>query len=159
MDDIMTLSQQLGQQLSARSASVCTAESCTGGAIAEAITRIPGSSGWFASGYIPYSNQQKIAQLGVPTSLFLRESAVSAAVVEAMVRGACARSQAAFGVAVSGIAGPGGGTLEKPVGTVWLAWQAFENTQSQCFYFSGDRLAVRTQTVAAALRILLKVSA
>src|SRR3546814_14924678 len=96
--------------------------SCTGGGIAEAITRIPGSSAWFEAGYVTYSNRQKTQQLGVPAELFATVGAVSREVVEAMVRGAQQKSLARFAVAVSGVAGPDGGTPNKPVGTVWLAW-------------------------------------
>lgn len=109
MDSITQLAEQLGAQLKALGAQVCTAESCTGGGIAEAITRIAGSSAWFEAGYVTYSNAQKTAQLGVPAELFPRVGAVSREVVEAMVGGAGRHSGARFAVAVSGIAGPDGG--------------------------------------------------
>lgn len=159
MDAITELAARLGEQLLARRAQVCTAESCTGGGIAEAITRIAGSSAWFEAGYVTYSNAQKTAQLGVPAELFEEVGAVSSEVVEAMVRGACARSGASYGVAVSGIAGPDGGTLQKPVGTVWLAWSANGQLGSCCQQFAGDRAQVRQQTVQAALLQLLRLSA
>lgn len=159
MDAITELAARLGEQLLARRAQVCTAESCTGGGIAEAITRIAGSSAWFEAGYVTYSNAQKTAQLGVPAELFGEVGAVSREVVEAMVRGACARSGASYGVAVSGIAGPDGGTLQKPVGTVWLAWSANGQLGSGCQQFAGDRAQVRQQTVQAALLQLLRLSA
>ena len=122
MDSLTALATRLGQGLQAAHAQVSTAESCTGGGIAEAITRIAGSSAWFEAGYITYSNAQKTTQLGVPAELFEHVGAVSQEVVEAMVRGAQQRSGARFAVAVSGVAGPDGGSPGKPVGTVWLAW-------------------------------------
>ncbi|MBH3438627.1 CinA family protein [Pseudomonas luteola] len=152
------LSAELGKRLSALKAQVVTAESCTGGGIAEAITRVAGSSAWFEAGFVTYSNAQKTAQLDVPDHLFMEVGAVSQAVVEAMVRGAQARSGARFAVAVSGIAGPGGGSLEKPVGTVWLAWGNGSDIYSEKHLFSGDRAAVRAQTVVAALEGLLRIS-
>lgn len=158
MDGLTELAANLGRNLLAVQAQVCTAESCTGGGIAEAITRIAGSSGWFEAGYITYSNAQKSAQLNVPLSLFAQVGAVSREVVEAMVRGACQQSGARFGVAVSGIAGPDGGSAEKPVGTVWLAWADGEQLFSQRCQFAGDRAAVRRQTVQVALRGLINLS-
>ncbi|MBP8184997.1 MAG: CinA family protein, partial [Pseudomonas sp.] len=147
MDQLTQLASRLGQQLQAINAQVSTAESCTGGGISEAITRIAGSSAWFEAGFITYSNQQKSRQLGVPVALFTQHGAVSAEVVSAMVRGAQAASGARFAVAVSGVAGPGGGSLEKPVGTVWLAWGDGAQVHCQCRLFAGDRQAVREQTV------------
>lgn len=159
MDQISHLAAQLGAQLQACSAQVSTAESCTGGGIAEAITRVAGSSAWFEAGYVTYSNQQKTAQLGVPADLFERVGAVSQEVVEAMVRGARQHSGARFAVAVSGVAGPAGGSPGKPVGTVWLAWGDGEQCYSQCYQFGGDRLAVRKQSVIMALSGLLRLAA
>lgn len=159
MDALTELAASLGHQLLARQAQVCSAESCTGGGIAEAITRIAGSSAWFEAGYVTYSNAQKTAQLGVPVELFEQVGAVSREVVEAMVQAACQHSAAQFGVAVSGIAGPDGGTPEKPVGTVWLAWSAYGQLSSRCCHFSGDRAGVRRQTVQTALEQLLRLSA
>jgi nicotinamide-nucleotide amidase len=151
MDTLTTLAQRLGDALLAQQAQVATAESCTGGGIAEAITRIPGSSAWLEAGYVTYSNTQKTAQLGVPAELFASVGAVSREVVEAMARGAQQRSGARFTVAVSGIAGPDGGTPDKPVGTVWLAWADGGQLYAQRFQFAGDRAAVRRQSVEAAL--------
>lgn len=110
MDPITVLSARLGEHLRRFNAQVSTAESCTGGGIAEAITRIPGSSAWFEAGYVTYSNSQKSRQLAVPEGLFAQVGAVSQEVVEAMVRGAQAASGARFAVAVSGVAGPDGGS-------------------------------------------------
>lgn len=159
MDSLTTLAARLGQSLQALQAQVSTAESCTGGGIAEAITRIAGSSAWFEAGYITYSNAQKTAQLGVPVELFDRVGAVSQEVVEAMVRGAQQHSGARFAVAVSGVAGPGGGSPDKPVGTVWLAWGDADQLCSQRCQFAGDRSEVRLQTVERALLGMLRLTA
>ncbi|MBS69586.1 MAG: damage-inducible protein CinA [Pseudomonas sp.] len=157
--NLTELAAQLGEALQRLGAQVSTAESCTGGGIAEAITRIAGSSAWFEAGYITYSNAQKTCQLGVPAELFDQVGAVSAEVVQAMARGAQRNSGARFAVAVSGIAGPGGGSAEKPVGTVWIAWADDVHLQVQRYLFAGDRQAVREQTVAAALQGLLALTA
>lgn len=151
------LAVELGQRLLACGAQVSTAESCTGGGIAEAITRVPGSSAWFEAGYVTYSNAQKSQQLGVPEALFTSVGAVSREVVEAMVCGAQAHSGARFAVAVSGVAGPDGGSPDKPVGTVWLAWGDAGRLFSVRRQFAGDRGEVRRQTVEAALEGLLRL--
>lgn len=158
MSDSTSLAARLGERLAALGAQVSTAESCTGGGIAEAITRIAGSSAWFEAGYVTYSNRQKSLQLGVSEALFSEVGAVSEAVVRAMVRGAQRHSGARFAVAVSGVAGPGGGTPDKPVGTVWLAWAAGETLRCECRRFDGDRQAVREQTVQVALAGLLQLA-
>lgn len=155
---ITELSARLGARLAANGLRVTTAESCTGGGIAEAITRIAGSSAWFEAGYVTYSNVQKTLQLGVSDELFPRVGAVSREVVEAMVAGALPRSGADIAVAVSGIAGPDGGSAEKPVGTVWLAWKRGEQVFSERRLYAGDREAVRRQTVATALAGLLRLA-
>ncbi|MET1076572.1 MAG: CinA family protein [Pseudomonas sp.] len=157
MDTITLAAAELGERLRALAAQVSTAESCTGGGIAEAITRIAGSSAWFEAGYITYSNAQKTAQLGVSPLLFQQVGAVSREVVEAMVQGAQARSGARFAVAVSGVAGPGGGSAEKPVGTVWLAWGDGASVVARRCQFPGDRGQVRLQTVETALAGLLRL--
>ncbi|MCE7766150.1 nicotinamide-nucleotide amidohydrolase family protein [Pseudomonas putida] len=159
MDPITTLATRLGEHLRRFNAQVTTAESCTGGGIAEAITRIPGSSAWFEAGYVTYSNAQKTRLLSVPEALFGEVGAVSQEVVEAMVRGAQAASGARFAVAVSGVAGPDGGSPAKPVGTVWLAWGDGNRVFSERRQFDGDREAVRRQTVSAALDGLLQLGA
>lgn len=152
---ITALAIDLGAALCTANATVTTAESCTGGGIAEAITRIPGSSQWFEVGFITYSNVQKNKLLDVPLSVLAQQGAVSQAVVEAMVKAACNKGAAKFGVAVSGIAGPDGGTAAKPVGTVWVAWCDSDCVYSHCYHFRGDRAAVRQQTIACALRGLV----
>nr|WP_296254342.1 MULTISPECIES: CinA family protein [unclassified Pseudomonas] len=159
MDDITQLAAVLGQHLLEARAQVSTAESCTGGGIAEAITRIPGSSAWFEAGYVTYSNRQKTQQLHVSPQLFGLVGAVSREVVEAMARGAQTNSAARFSVAVSGVAGPDGGSAEKPVGTVWICWGAAEQLIAERFHFAGDRDAVRRQTVKAALEGLIRLTA
>ena len=141
--------------LQQRGLQVATAESCTGGGIAEAITRIEGSSAWFGQGWVTYSNAAKVAQLGVPQPLLDAHGAVSREVVMAMAEGARQRAGADWGLAVSGVAGPGGGSIEKPVGTVWLAWAGSAETHVQCRQFAGDRSQVREQTVVLALEELI----
>ena len=135
------------------------AESCTGGGIAAALTDIAGSSAWFDRGFVTYSNRSKIEMLGVSTQTLERYGAVSRETVEEMARGALDRSGADLTVAVSGIAGPDGGTPERPVGTVWLAWAGAGGVDTRCEIFDGDRLAVRAATVEAALAGLLERAA
>ncbi|WP_417791907.1 CinA family protein [Stutzerimonas xanthomarina] len=159
MSTLTELAAQLGHVLQQKTAQVTTAESCTGGGIAEAITRIAGSSAWFEAGFVTYSNRQKSCQLRVPEHLFSEVGAVSREVVEAMTRGAQAASGARYAVAVSGVAGPGGGSPEKPVGTVWLAWACNDERYSRRFQFDGDRQAVREQSVKAALVGLIRLAA
>ena len=145
MDASTSLSADLGERLLGLGAQVTTAESCTGGGIAEAITRIAGSSAWFEAGYITYSNAQKTAQLQVPTELFEQVGAVSREVVEAMVRGAQQHSRARFAVAVSGVAGPGGGSADKPVGTVFVAIFIDKHVHEFRTQFKGDANSMRQQ--------------
>jgi nicotinamide-nucleotide amidase len=159
LDAITQLAAKLGQDLRTLDAHVTTAESCTGGGIAEAITRIPGSSAWFEAGYVTYSNAQKTRQLDVPPTLFTSVGAVSREVVDAMARGAQQKSTARFSVAVSGVAGPDGGSADKPVGTVWLAWADGDRLSTCKRLFAGDRDAVRRQTVEAALVGLIRLAA
>lgn len=156
--NLTELAAKLGKRLLQLNAQVTTAESCTGGGIAEAITRIAGSSAWFEAGFVTYSNAQKTRQLGVPERLFTEVGAVSREVVEAMALGAQQGSGARFAVAVSGVAGPGGGSPEKPVGTVWLAWAAADEVFARRFVFAGDRQAVREQSVEAALVGLIRLA-
>lgn len=152
------LTQHLGKQLKKLNAQVTTAESCTGGGIAEAITRISGSSAWFEAGYVTYSNTQKTKMLDVPSTLFDTVGAVSEEVVLAMVQGAINKSNAQFGIAVSGVAGPTGGTKHHPVGMVWLAWHANGENYTHCAHFEGDRDAIRQQTIQLALHGLIRLS-
>ncbi|HHH47596.1 MAG TPA: nicotinamide-nucleotide amidase [Gammaproteobacteria bacterium] len=154
--DIFTLSARVGEALLARGWQLATAESCTGGAIAAAITDIAGSSHWFDRGFVTYSNQAKQDMLGVRAATLETVGAVSEATVVEMASGALARSQAQLTLAVSGIAGPGGGSVEKPVGTVCLAWAVEgEPPLVRTEHFAGDRAAVRAQTVEHALQGVL----
>ncbi len=131
---------------------LATAESCTGGWIAKLMTDIPGSSAWFEGGLVTYSYEAKEAFLGVRPQTLEQHGAVSEETVVEMVSGALARFGATVAVAVTGIAGPGGGTLDKPVGSVWIGWKRRGGyTHSQLCHFDGDRDAVRRQTVARAL--------
>lgn len=146
--------QQLADALQQRGWMLATAESCTGGLIAAACTELAGSSLWFDRGFVTYSNAAKTEMLGVPAALIAEHGAVSEAVVRAMTAGALAHSRAHVSVAVSGVAGPSGGSPDKPVGTVWLAWQLGSVTHSQCMHWPGDRQAVRQQTTWHALQQL-----
>ncbi|MDF3981108.1 CinA family protein [Luteibacter sp. PPL201] len=131
---------------------VATAESCTGGWIAKALTDLAGSSGWFEAGVVTYSYSAKESLLGVNPRTLERTGAVSEETVLEMVSGAVARYGAGVAVAVTGIAGPSGGTADKPVGTVWIGWKRRgDYAHARLFHFGGDREAVRRQTVAAAL--------
>ncbi|WP_353233578.1 CinA family protein [Diaphorobacter ruginosibacter] len=126
---------------------LATAESCTGGMIAAACTDLAGSSEWFERGFVSYSNAAKTDLLGVPGALLLLHGAVSEPVARAMATGAVLRSQAQVSVAVTGVAGPGGGSDAKPVGTVWFGWQVDGALHSEARQFRGDRAAVRAQTL------------
>ena len=155
-DDPLTLCEWLQRLCLARGLSVTTAESCTGGGVASAITEIAGSSGYFETGYVTYSNTAKTRLLGVSQATLDTHGAVSRETVMAMVAGACRESGADIGVAISGVAGPGGGSVEKPVGTVWFAWGDAGAQQAECRQFHGDRRAVREQAVRVALAGLIR---
>ena len=160
MDDhLYQLSQRLGEQLLQRNWRIATAESCTGGGVAAAITAIPGSSAWFEYGIVSYANAAKEKLLGVSSETLAREGAVSEAVVIEMARGVLALSSADIAVAISGVAGPSGGSPEKPVGTVWFAWVvATGEIKTELKYFDGDREKVQMQAVVWALEGLLNTS-
>ena len=151
----------LGEALRRRGWCMATAESCTGGLIAAACTSVAGSSDWFERGFVSYSNAAKTELLGVDAALIAAHGAVSEAVVRAMAQGALARAGVDLAVAVTGIAGPGGATPGKPVGTVWLAIaRSGEAVQAERLQLAGDRAAVRAQTVAIALdRLLARATA
>jgi nicotinamide-nucleotide amidase len=150
--DIGGLALRLGELARERGAVVATAESCTGGLVAGTITAVAGSSAWFDRGFVTYSNAAKSALLGVPPEVIERSGAVSEATARAMAAGALARSDATLAVAVTGIAGPAGGTAEKPVGTVCLAWAARDGgVEATTLHLVGDRAEVRQASVAAAL--------
>ena len=153
-----TLAQHVGAALLRQGLKLVTAESCTGGGIAAAVTDVPGSSSWLDRGFVVYSNDSKVEMLGVPPELLRREGAVSEGVVRAMTEGALARSAAQVAVAVSGIAGPTGGSPEKPVGTVCLAWQRRGQAPlTQTMLFHGNRDEVRAATVRRALEGVLQL--
>jgi nicotinamide-nucleotide amidase len=152
-DHAMTDVVLLADQLRARGWKLATAESCTGGLIAAACTAMPGSSDWFDRGFVTYSNASKTQLLNVPAALIEAHGAVSQEVALAMAQGALTQSAAHLAVAVTGVAGPGGGTPEKPVGTVWIATaRVGAPGHAHCFLFAGDRASVRMQTVAQAVR-------
>jgi nicotinamide-nucleotide amidase len=146
----------LAAALRGRGWKLATAESCTGGLIAAACTSVAGSSDWFERGWVSYSNAAKSELLGVPAALIEAQGAVSEAVARAMAAGALARSHAALALAVTGIAGPGGAVPGKPVGTVWLAWGTPTAIDAERLQLGGDRGAVRSATVRAALARLLQ---
>lgn len=158
--ELLQLSRLLGAALERRGWQLSTAESCTGGWISAAVTATAGSSNWFDRGFVTYSNAAKIEMLGVSARTLEEAGAVSAATASEMARGALAHSRAALAIAVSGIAGPGGGTAEKPVGTVCIAW-ACSDGRSRAFrlQLDGGREAVRRQTVVQALRELIAAAA
>lgn len=153
--DLTLLAQRLGKLCQRHQLDVTTAESCTGGGIASAITAVPGSSAYFSTGYVTYANAAKTRLLGVKDTLLAHDGAVSEAVVKAMVAGACRESGADLAVAVSGVAGPDGGSPDKPVGTVWLAWGSRDEQHAECLHFPGDRHAVREQAVRQGIATLI----
>lgn len=155
--DPQQLVKQLSLELLRRRQKVCSAESCTGGLIAKTFTDLAGSSDWFERGFVTYSNAAKREMLGVPASLIEDYGAVSEAVAVAMVSGALRHSEADCAIAVTGVAGPGGGSEEKPVGTVWVAVASRDQVEAQCYRFDGDRLAVREATLRAGLESLLEL--
>ena len=151
------LCERLAQELQARGWMLATAESCTGGLIAAACTDLSGSSNWFERGFVTYSNEAKTELLGVDAALIAQHGAVSEVVVRAMAFGAVRRSRAQVSVAVTGVAGPTGGSPEKPVGTVWFGFQVDGRLASETLRFDGDRAAVRSATVEHALQRLLQL--
>lgn len=153
--ELDALAAAVAQALRRRAAWLATAESCTGGLIAAACTRLAGASAWFERGLITYSNASKVELLGVAPELIQQHGSVSAPVVEAMAAGLLARAPVQYSLAVSGIAGPDGGTPTKPVGTVWLAWASAAGVHSERLQLSGSRMAIQQQAAAAALQGLL----
>jgi nicotinamide-nucleotide amidase len=149
------LCEHLADALLARGWMLATAESCTGGMIAAACTDLSGSSNWFERGFVTYSNEAKQELLGVDPALIARHGAVSEVVARAMAFGAVRHSHAQVSVAVTGVAGPTGGSPQKPVGTVWFGFQVDGLLSSELHHFDGDRAAVRTATVRQALERLL----
>ncbi len=152
---IAAVCQALATDLQRRGWMMASAESCTGGLIAGACTDLSGSSLWFERGFVTYSNQAKTELLGVDPLVLQREGAVSDAVVRAMVHGALRHAPVQVAVAVTGVAGPTGGSADKPVGTVWFGWNIDGRVYSEARCFSGDRAEVRRATVHHALTRLL----
>lgn len=157
-DELLQLAHTLGQKLHARGWMLATAESCTGGWVAQVITAIPGSSAWFDRGFVTYSNRAKQDMLGVNAATLDAHGAVAEETVREMASGALANSEAQISVAISGIAGPGGGSPKKPVGTVCIGWAMKDAAPlSTTCRLSGDREEVRSRAVAAALRGLIEL--
>jgi nicotinamide-nucleotide amidase len=156
MTDLIKLATRTGSVLKAKNLLLVTAESCTGGGVAQAITEIVGSSEWFDCGFIAYSNASKTEMLDVSAALIAQHGTVSEEVAAAMAAGAIANSNAHVSLATTGIAGPGGAVPGKPVGTVCFAWAKGDNVHTERLVFSGDRQAVREQTVVHALEGLLR---
>jgi nicotinamide-nucleotide amidase len=151
-NELFELAERLGQSLKAKGYKIATAESCTGGWIAQAITEVPGSSAWFDRGFVTYSNSAKVQMLGVNPETLENFGAVSAETAKEMVAGALANSAADLAVAVTGIAGPDGGSAEKPVGTVYVAWQDKTGfSKVERLQLSGNRHQIRKQTVIRAI--------
>lgn len=151
--ELNELTQKVAEALCASGRMLATAESCTGGWVAKACTDLPGSSQWFERGFVTYTNESKQELLGVSADTLARYGAVSELAVREMAAGALARSRAQISLAISGIAGPGGGTPDKPVGTVCFAWALHGGAVSSCTeHFSGEREQVRYQAVLRALR-------
>ena len=151
-EEILAAAQALADSLAQQRLLLTTAESCTGGGIAETLTGIAGASAWFDRGFVTYSNEAKLSMLGVSQSTLDRFGAVSEATALEMARGAISHSGAHVSEAVTGIAGPDGGTPDKPVGTVWIAWgQKLGYAEARRFQFDGDRNAVRQQAILEAI--------
>ena len=160
MEDVVSGTiEQLAALVQDRGWMLATAESCTGGLIAAACTELAGSSNWFERGFVTYSNEAKIELLGVDAALIAAHGAVSEAVARAMALGAVRHSRARVGVAVTGVAGPGGGSADKPVGTVWFGFMVDGALSSETVRFAGDRAAVRAATVRHALERLVRLLA
>ncbi len=158
MDDglIDRLSEGAGSALASRGCVAAVAESCTGGAVCAALTGTPGASAWFAGGVVAYADASKVRELGVPAALIAERGAVSAEVAAAMAEGARRLFGVDVAVATTGIAGPAGGSAEKPVGTVFLAVSTERISRTEHHLFPGDRNSVRRQTVVRALRLLIE---
>ena len=150
------LAEKLGRRLKAARAKLVTAESCTGGWVAQVVTSVADSSDWFERGFVTYSNDSKQDLLGVKAGTLKEHGAVSEETAREMARGALARSKGTLALAVTGVAGPGGGSREKPVGMVCFAWASGDAVTAETKRFSGDRESVRRQSVAHALEGLLK---
>ena len=159
MDTTIDLATRVGQTLKAKGLLLATAESCTGGGIAHAITEIAGSSEWFDCGFVTYSNASKNELLDISEALIAQHGTVSEEIAGAMAEGAVANSSSDLAVSTTGIAGPGGAVPGKPVGTVCFGWRVGDKTYTERLVFKGDRQQVRAQTVDHALKGLLKLLA
>ncbi|OEU69244.1 MAG: damage-inducible protein CinA [Desulfovibrio sp. S3730MH75] len=148
---------QIGTLLVAKNWTMATAESCTGGLVSATLTDFSGSSAWFSGAVVAYSNDVKISLLHVPTPIIIKHGAVSEPTVRAMAEGVCKTVGVDVGISLSGIAGPTGGTPEKPVGTVWMGWHVGGTTYSEKFLFSGDRMSVKQQSLQTILERLLNI--
>lgn len=157
MESVVDLAAELGRTLKKRNLKLATAESCTGGGVACAVTEVAGSSEWFDRGFVTYSNASKTEMLDVPAALIMQFGAVSEEVADSMAAGALENSRAQVAISTTGIAGPGGGVAGKPVGTVCFGWAIGKNVFTERLVFTGDRHAVREQTVVNALRGLLRL--
>jgi nicotinamide-nucleotide amidase len=151
------LTRQLAEKLTNSGSMICTAESCTGGLIAKTFTDLAGSSDWFDRGFVTYSNQAKVDMLGVSSETLQQYGAVSEATASEMAIGAIANSGAQYAIAVTGIAGPGGGSPEKPVGIVWFGFATPENIICEKQIFEGDRQRVRQNSLQYALQRVLQL--
>jgi len=151
------LARRAGQALKAAGATLATAESCTGGWVAQAVTSVAGSSDWFERGWVTYSNAAKRDELGVGAATLERHGAVSEETAREMAAGALCRSRAGVALAVTGVAGPGGGSTDKPVGMVCFAWARGGKIRSETKHFGGDRESVRRQSVIHALQGLMEL--
>jgi len=152
-----SLAKQVGQFLLEKGWKLVIAESCTGGGLGEQITSISGSSKWFDRGFITYSNQAKIEMLGVSPQTLEENGAVSEETVLEMAAGALKQSSAQLSIAISGIAGPDGGTPNKPVGTVWIGWATAKNVRAEKYLLNGDRQAIRRQAIEISLKGILAI--
>lgn len=155
-NDILDLAARVGRLLETKGLLLATAESCTGGGVGQAITAVPGSTGWFECGFVTYSNASKTEMLDVPAALIAQCGSVSEEVAGAMAEGAVANSNADIAVSTTGIAGPTGAVPGKPVGTVCFGWSRGDTTYTERLVFQGDREAVRAQAVAHVLSGLLR---
>lgn len=155
---IENLAEKVGEILKQHSLKLATAESCTGGGLAYAITNIAGSSAWFERGFVTYSNEAKMEMLGVKAATIKKHGAVSEQIAREMAEGALKNSNADISIAITGIAGPEGGTHDKPVGTVWIAWAGLgKKIKTSVEIFSGDRQAVRARSIEKALDEVLEM--
>ncbi len=154
--DLLNLARRLGWVVKEHGLTLSTAESCTGGGIAAALTEVPGSSEWFVGGFVTYSNEWKMKQLDVSAETLRQHGAVSSQTVGEMLEGLLENGGAALGIAVSGIAGPGGGTPEKPVGTVYIGVAGRDWKRVERWQFDGDRADVRRATIETALKMMLE---